>query len=97
MTDQHSSVTRKSLGMFGILGGFVCEAAAVLPFVAPEVIWVHASQSVWLHLSAAILLGCGASALLNARGIAQWIGASFLFALLGFVLPVLGLFAVLGM
>lgn len=91
-----SSVTRKSLGLFGILGGFLCEAAAALPFVAPEVIWVSADQSFLVHLLGVVLFGGGASALISGgRSFGQWVGPAVLFTLLSLVLPILGLLMVL--
>ena len=91
-----SSVTRKSLGLFGILGGFLCEAAAALPFVAPEVIWVSAEQSLLVHLLGGVLFGGGASALISGgRSFGQWVGPAVLFTLLSVMLPMLGILVVL--
>ena len=90
------SQQRRNLAIIAILSGFLLEAAAGLPFLAPEVIWVSASQAPFLHLVAALLVAGGAAAFFTAgRGIGQWLGACLFFGILAVVIPVAGLFAVL--
>jgi len=91
-----SPVTRQSLALIGILSGLLLEAAAALPFLAPEVIWIGAGQALWLHLAGAVLASAAAAALVTAqRGPGQWAGTAFLLSLFALSLPGIGLLAII--
>lgn len=76
----------------------LCETAALLPFVAPEVIWVTMGQSLWLHLVAALLGGVGIASLFRERmGSAHWGAPAVLFGLIAFILPGAGIVVALVM
>lgn len=87
--------TQQGLGLMALLCGFVLEAAAALPWLAPEVVWIDTDQIVWLHIIGALVGASGAAALFSAkRGFGQWAGATLFFAIFAVVIPGLGLLAV---
>lgn len=87
-----ASVTPRSPGLMSLFCALLCEGAALLPIVAPEVIWVTIGQAIWLHLVAALLSGVGIASLFRERlGSPHWGAPAVLFGLITFVIPGAGI------